>query len=103
VAADLSRSSLGCGKAKIRSRSTHVSIGPAEGPGKLTRKQAERFAWDHFLAKIDNTALHPKSTMTLDEFWNAKFETQVLPKLKRLLAINTVISGRTGYSPRSVM
>ncbi len=60
-----------------------VSIGPAEGPGKLTRKQAERFAWDHFLGKIDNTALHPKSTMTLDEFWNAKFKTQVLPKLKK--------------------
>ena len=41
-----------------------VSIGPAEGPGKLTWKQAERFAWDHFLSKIDNTAIHPKSTMS---------------------------------------
>jgi hypothetical protein len=64
-----------------------VSIGPTEGPGKLTRKQAERFAWDHFLSKIDNTALHPKSTMTLGEFWKAKYTAQASPKLKKATRI----------------
>ena len=29
-----------------------VTIGPCEGSGKLTEKQAERFAWDHYLAKV---------------------------------------------------
>lgn len=56
-----------------------VSIGPATGPGKLTHKQAERFAWDHYLAPLDNATTKPFSTLTLKEFWEAKY----LPHLER--------------------
>ena len=50
-----------------------VTIGPATGPGKLTRKQAERFAWDHYLSKVDTVASHPKATITVAQFWQGKY------------------------------
>ena len=51
-----------------------VTIGPAVGGGKLTRKQAERFASDHYLAPLDKTVLRPRSTLTLGQFWEQKYE-----------------------------
>ena len=29
-----------------------TTIGPADGPGKLTQKQADRFAYEHFLKPL---------------------------------------------------
>jgi hypothetical protein len=60
-----------------------VTIGPCEGSGKLTEKQAERFAWDHYLAKVDQIALHPRSLMTIAEFWEKHYKPAALLKLKK--------------------
>lgn len=58
-----------------------VTIGPAPDPptrkarnGELTEKQAERFAWDHYLAALDNATVKPFSTVTLDYFWETKYK-----------------------------
>ncbi len=63
-----------------------VKIGPAPNPptrkarnGELTEKQAERFAWDHYLARLDNATVKPFSTITLAQFWTQRF----LPHLER--------------------
>src|ERR1035441_430351 len=60
-----------------------VTIGPCEGSGKLTEKQAERFAWDHYLAKVDQIAQHPRSLMTIAEFWEKHYKPAALLKLKK--------------------
>ncbi len=59
-----------------------VTIGPASGPGKLTEKQAQRFAWDHYLSKVDHVAMKPMSSVTVDEFWRRKFEAHMDLHLK---------------------
>jgi hypothetical protein len=63
-----------------------VKIGPAPDPptrkarnGELTEKQAERFAWDHYLAPLDNATVKPFSTITLAQFWTQRY----LPHLER--------------------
>ena len=38
-----------------------VTIGPADGPGRLTKHQAQRFAWDHYLQPLDTATLKPMS------------------------------------------
>ncbi|HXE05776.1 MAG TPA: hypothetical protein VN579_07310, partial [Bryobacteraceae bacterium] len=50
------------------------TIGPANGPGKLTEKQAQRFAWDHYLAPLDQAVLRPLSMVTLGEYWKLKYK-----------------------------
>jgi hypothetical protein len=40
-------------------------IGPSEGPGRLTEKQAQRIAWDNFLSKLDRNMRAPQSIMTV--------------------------------------
>jgi integrase len=58
------------------------SIGPAAGPGALTKKQAQRFAWDHFLAPLDNTVRTPWSTLTLGQFWERFYVNHLEKKRK---------------------
>ena len=60
-----------------------VTIGPCDGTGKLTEKQAERFAWDHFLTKVDQIAQQPRALMTLAEFWEKHYKPAALLKLKK--------------------
>jgi hypothetical protein len=38
-------------------------IAPASGPGALTKKQAERIAWDEVLSKLDQVSLYPGSLL----------------------------------------
>jgi integrase len=49
------------------------TIGPSEGPGRLTEKQAERFAYDHYLKPLDELIQRPLSTMTVGEYWEKKY------------------------------
>jgi integrase len=64
-----------------------VTIGPGEGPGKLTEKQAQRFAHDHFLAPLDNTVLRPLSTLTFEQFWDKSYEPhKIIRKTLKLAA-----------------
>lgn len=66
-----------------RSHRETVRIGPAEGTGKLSERQAERFAWDHYLAKVDQVAVQPRALMTVDEFWKREYQPAALVKLKK--------------------
>jgi len=65
----------------VRARPT-ITIGPAVGPGKLTRRQAERFAWDHYLSKLDQASVRPQSMATVAEFVKAKFLPDWVAKKK---------------------
>ena len=60
-----------------------VKIGPAAGSGKLTEKQAERFAWDHYLSKVDETVERPRSMMSVGEFWLKHFADNAELRLKK--------------------
>jgi integrase len=60
-----------------------VKIGPADGSGKLSAKQAERFAWDHYLSKIDETVQRPRSMMSVGEFWTGHFRPTAALRLKK--------------------
>lgn len=60
-----------------------VIIGPCQGTGKLTEKQAERFAWDHYLNKVDQVAQQPRALMTVAEFWEKHYKPAALNKLKK--------------------
>lgn len=66
-----------------------VSIGPAPDPperraknGELTEKQAERFAWEHYLAPLDNATRKPFSTVTLEQFWEKTYKVHLERKRK---------------------
>jgi hypothetical protein len=66
-----------------------VPIGPAPNPptrrrrsGELTLKQAERFAWDHYLSKLDNATVRPFSTLTLAQFWEKRYVQHLERKKK---------------------
>jgi len=60
-----------------------VTIGPATGKGKLTEKQAERFAWDHFLSKVDQSVQQPRTMMSVGEFWDKHFKPTAQMRLKK--------------------
>lgn len=66
-----------------RARRETVTIGPATGVGKITGKQAERFAWDHYLSKVDQIAQQPRALMTVGEFWDKHYKPAALMKLKK--------------------
>jgi integrase len=66
---------------KTKPQRLTVKIGPAPDPptrrtknGELTEKQAERFAWDHYLKKLDNATVKPLSTMTIEHFWEQRYK-----------------------------
>lgn len=66
-----------------RSHRETVTIGPANGPGRLTEKQAERFAWDHYLSKVDQLARQPRAMMSIADFWEKHYKPAALLKLKK--------------------
>jgi integrase len=66
-----------------RPKREDVYIGPAEGPGKLTAKQAERRAWDDYLSKADDISRKPKATITVTEFWDSKYWPQAELRLRK--------------------
>src|ERR1017187_9543253 len=43
-----------------RGWSKPVWIGPADGPGGLTKKQAQRLAWENFLSRLDHNIRTPQ-------------------------------------------
>lgn len=48
-------------------------IGKAVGPGKMTRREAEREAWDRVLSKLDAQTLQPAALVTFQQFVTARF------------------------------
>jgi integrase len=50
-----------------------VVVGPCEGPGAFTEKEARRIAWDNFLSRLDQNNRVPQSIMTVRQFVELKF------------------------------
>jgi integrase len=48
-------------------------IGKTTGPEKMTRRQAEREAWDRVLSKLDAATMKPAALITLQQFVTARF------------------------------
>lgn len=65
-----------------RGWSRPVFLGPSEGPGKLTEKQATRFAWDNFLSRLDQNNVVPLSVLTVAQFVEKKFDPGHVAMLK---------------------
>lgn len=59
-----------------RGWSKPVWIGPAQGQGRLTKKEAQRIAWDNFLSKIDQNNKVPMSVATLGDFVERRFQPE---------------------------
>ena len=72
-----------------RGWSRSVSIGPSEGPGAFTEKEARRIAWDNHLSRLDHNNRAPQSIMTLREYVERKFVPEHVAYLKH--------SGKTHY------
>lgn len=66
-----------------KSQRETVTIGPAEGPGKFTEKQAERVAWDHYLSKVDQVAQQPRALTKVCDFWKANYKAHADLNLKK--------------------
>jgi hypothetical protein len=86
LVADLSALYLGCGQTRdgAAAGNSYDWPGPRSAErkarnGELTETQAERFAWDHYLAPLDNATVKPFSTVTLEQFWDQRY----LPHLNR--------------------
>ncbi|HUQ94998.1 MAG TPA: tyrosine-type recombinase/integrase [Bryobacteraceae bacterium] len=58
-------------------------IGPCEGQGRLTEKQAQRIAWENFLSRLDQNNTVPQSVMTVQEFVDRKFLPEHVAMLKK--------------------
>jgi integrase len=56
-----------------RGWSRSVCIGPCEGPGAFTQKEAQRLAWENHLSRLDQNNRTPQSIMTVREFVERKF------------------------------
>ena len=86
-----------------RGRSPRVRLGPSEGPGKITEKEARRIAWDDHLSKLDQNVTTPQSVMTVAQFVEMHFypnhilrkkkntQTFYRSRLKDVLKPNTVM------------
>lgn len=58
------------------------TIADAVGPQALTKKQAQRLAWDQFLSKLDKVSIHPQSMATVREFINNRFLPDYVSQLE---------------------
>jgi integrase len=59
-----------------------VWIGPANGRGRMTEKEAKRTAWENFLSRLDKNMRTPQTVMTVREFVELKFEPEHVAMLK---------------------
>ena len=56
-----------------RGWSRSVCIGPSDGPGAFTEKEARRLAWENHLSRLDHNNRTPQSILTVREFVERKF------------------------------
>ncbi|CAB4130494.1 XerC Integrase [uncultured Caudovirales phage] len=48
-------------------------IGKSQGPGKISKREAEREAWERVLSKLDAATLKPAALITMQQFVTARF------------------------------
>lgn len=58
-------------------------IAPRTGEGAISKREAQRRAWDDILSKLDQASIAPGSLLTLKEFVGLKFRQQVVEKKRR--------------------
>ena len=58
-------------------------IASAGGPGAVSKRQAQRTAWDEVLSKLDQASIAPGSLLTLKEFVELKFRKHVIEKKRK--------------------
>ncbi len=58
------------------------TIARCKGRDAVSRREAERIAWDEVLSRLDQTATRPQSLMTVGEFWRHKFIPELVWALK---------------------
>ena len=63
-----------------RGWSKSVCIGPCEGAGAFTKKEAQRLAWENHLSRLDQNNRTPQSVLTVKEYVDRKF----LPGARRI-------------------
>lgn len=59
-----------------------VIVGPAFGPGKLTKKQAQTLADENILRPLNAYATVPQSVLTVEQFVAQHFQAEVVERLK---------------------
>ena len=57
-------------------------IAIAKGPGAISKRQAQRVAWEQVLSKLDDMSLRPQSLYTVKELVGMRFEPDVVTKSK---------------------
>jgi integrase len=57
-------------------------VGPATGAGRLSKKEAQRQAWDNILSHVNAAVSTPASLITVEQFINQKFIPEVVWALK---------------------
>ena len=57
-------------------------IAIAKGPGAISKRQAQRTAWEQVLSRLDDISLCPQSLYTVKEFVRTRFEPDVVAKSK---------------------
>jgi integrase len=66
---------------RIRERIT-VTVAPAKGPDAIGKREAQRVAWEEYLSKLDQFSMRPSSMRTLREFYEQRFQPDVVATLK---------------------
>lgn len=67
---------------RVERRKQSRTIAPASGPGAVSRREAQRIAWDEVLAKLDAVSIRPKSMMTVAQFISGRFVPDVVSTMK---------------------
>ncbi|MCS7261047.1 MAG: hypothetical protein NZ765_09730, partial [Anaerolineae bacterium] len=76
------REDVRCEDGRIERRKFKARIAPATGPGAVSRREAERIAWHEILSRLNAVSLFPASLATVREFWEHRFEPEVVANLK---------------------
>ncbi len=54
------------------------TIAPAKGPGAVSKREAQRIFYDEILSKLDQASVRPSTLMTLEEFIEKRFVSDVV-------------------------
>jgi integrase len=69
-------------KGQIYRARPEFTIGPADGPGKMSQKQAQAAAYESVLKTLNSYAAVPQSVMTLEQFVTQTFQPNCIDNLK---------------------
>ncbi len=61
---------------RIIRRKVAVVIGPAKGPGAVSKREAQRIFWETVLSKLDTISTRPQTMCTLAEFIRTRYEPE---------------------------